>query len=217
MSRYTDHSDDGSAEMVLARGRWERNARAALKGKRGRASLALIREALLALPEPRLIEGALCTVGGPERVPDVTEAEIDAHVAVLKAKGFWSEPYSTRERTAANMRMIREEEQDAVAAAIEARGQGCGVCAIGALLWHLLVKDGATPDDAFAALPALAGDGIDDTAYLAEKDARVTFTLAYEVAYRNDETYRRMTPEERYTAFLDWINAELGDTAENAS
>lgn len=33
----------------------------------------------------------------------------------------------------------------------------------------------------------------------------------YVLAYRNDETYGTLTPEERYTAFLAWISAELGD------
>jgi hypothetical protein len=87
MSRYIDHSDDDSPDMVLARGRWQRNARAVLKSRRGRKALAEIREALLALPEKRLIEGALCTVGGPDRVSEVTEAEIDAHVARLREAG----------------------------------------------------------------------------------------------------------------------------------
>jgi hypothetical protein len=213
MSRYQDEYDGDDDLAVLAQGRWEHNSRTALKGKRGRASLTLLREALLALPEPRLIEGALCTVGGPERVPDVTEAEIDAKVAVLKAKGFWHEPHSSRERVAEDLRDDRDEQREAIADASGSRGQGCGVCAIGALLWYRLVRDGATPDDAFAALPSLVGEGLDDTAFLAEKDARVTFTLAWEMAYRNDETYSRMTPEGRYTAFLAWLDAELGTAA----
>jgi hypothetical protein len=212
MSRYQDEYDGDDDLAVLAQGRWEHNSRTALKGKRGRAALALLREALLALPEPRLIEGALCTVGGPERVPEVTEAEIDARIAKVKEAGMWRDGRDP-EDTARHMRYERDEAREAIADAIRSRGQGCGVCAIGALLWHLLVKDGATPEEAFARLPALAGEGLDDTAFLAEKDARVTFTLAWEMAYRNDETYSRMTPEERYTAFLAWLDAELGTAA----
>lgn len=74
MSRFRE-GDDDYEYAVLDQGRWQRNARAALKSRRGRRALAEIREALLALPEKRLIEGALCTVGGPERVPEVTDAE----------------------------------------------------------------------------------------------------------------------------------------------
>jgi len=46
---------------------WHANAQRALTGKRGRKALAELREALRALPEKRLISGALCTVGGLDR------------------------------------------------------------------------------------------------------------------------------------------------------
>lgn len=205
MSRYIDHSDDDSPDMVLARGRWQRNARAVLKSTRGRKALTAIRAALLALPEKRLIEGALCTVGGPDRVPEVTEAEIDAHVARLKEAGGWDERYHSRERAAKIMRLDREKERDAITENTGARGQGCGVCVNGALLWHRLVQEGLDPDEAFAALPSIAGSELGETALITEKDAGIAYTLAWELAYRNDETYRRITPEERWTAFLTWI------------
>ena len=59
MSRFREGDYEGEPEEILAQGRWEHNARRALKGKRGRKALADLRAALLALPEPRLIEGAL--------------------------------------------------------------------------------------------------------------------------------------------------------------
>jgi len=69
------------------------------------------------------------------------------------------------------------------------------------------------PDEAFASLPTLGshenGDPLEATARLAEKDAGLAFTLAWNLAYKNDETFGRMTPEERYTAFLAWIDGEL--------
>lgn len=213
MSRFVDHSDDDSAEMVLAQGRWEQNACATLKGKRGRKALAEIREALLALPDKRLIEGALCTVGGPERVPEVTDAEVAEYHARLQAAALGAYPSAVREEAARWMREDRASERKAIERS--ARDQGCGVCVNGALLWHRLVKGGMTPDEAFAALPAVvtadSGDPLEETARVTEKDAGLAYTLAWELAYRNDETYGRMTPEERYTAFLAWINAELGD------
>jgi hypothetical protein len=214
MSRYSDHSDDDSPEAVLSFGRWQNNARRTLKSARGRKALAEIREALLALPEKRLIEGALCTVGGTERLPEVTEAEIDEHVAKAKAGGFWRDG-RTRDEVASWLRAERQDERDAIAKNTEA--QGCGVCVNGALLWHRLVKQqGMTPDEAFAALPAVAtwddGDPLEQTARIAEKDAGIAYTLAWELAYRNDEIYASKSPEDRYTAFLAWINTELGDT-----
>lgn len=209
MSRYNDGDNDDEF-WALDHGRWQHNARAVLKSKRGRKALATLREALEALPDHRLIEGALCTVGGPERVPEVTDAEIDAHVEDLKLRGYWY-AWSSREKVAESMRGRREEERQAVAES--AAEQGYGVCVNGALLWHLLVKDGQEPDAAFAELPSLTaalGD-ISDTARIAERDAGIAYTLAWELAYRNDETYARKSPEDRYTAFLSWINAELGD------
>jgi hypothetical protein len=199
MSRYDDYDYDGDYAALDA-GRWERNSRAALKSKRGRKALAEIREALLALPEKRLIEGAVCTVGGPERVPEVTEEEIGKYPS-LGSRASW-----LRED-----RALREELRRQVAGSVER--QGPGVCVNGALLWHRKVKAGMSPGEAFAALPTVIayddGDPMNQTARLAEREAGVAFTLAWELAYRNDETYRGKTPEERYAAFLAWIDAEL--------
>lgn len=215
MSRFIDHGDDTDPETVLARGRWQRNARAVLTSKRGRQALALLREALLALPEKRLIEGALCTVGGPARVPDVTSAEVDAYLARVAAAGLGRRD---REAVAESLRRDRAEERQEIWE--NTQEQGCGVCANGALLWHLLVtRQGLSPDEAFAALPAVVtadnGDMMEETARIAEHDAGIAYTLAWELAYLNDETFRRMTPEERYEAVLGWVNALL-DRAEHA-
>lgn len=56
-------------------------------------------------------------------------------------------------------------------------------------------------------------DGLAETARLAEQDAGLTFTLAWELAYRNDKTFSKLTSLERYTAFLAWIDAELAEGA----
>jgi len=61
MSRFDDYDCDeyypNQADL------WHANVKRALAGKRGKKALAELREALRALPEKRLIEGALCTVG----------------------------------------------------------------------------------------------------------------------------------------------------------
>jgi len=213
MSRYIDHSDDDSDEMILARGRWEHNARTALRGKRGRQALRDLREALLALPEPRLIDSALCTVGGPDRVPEVTAEAVETRVAARRAQAaeggyaFSAEDAALIEHW---MRQDVDEERDRIAGLVQADGEG--VCGVGAYLWHQKVKAGMDPDEAFASLPTVASesgeDALDETAGLGQQ-AGLTYTLAWELAYRNDETYERMTPEERYTAFLAWIDREL--------
>jgi len=153
---------------------WHANLERALKGKRGRKTLADLRAALLALPQPRLIEGALCTVNAERRA-------------------------AGRNHLAASDLRYRAEEQ------------GEGVCAVGALLWHRKVKAGMDPAGAFDSLPTLPDSDYDlhDTAQLAVRDAGLVYCLAYDLAYRNDETYQNATPEERYTAFLGWIDHEL--------
>src|ERR1700757_3269836 len=67
MSRFGDYDYD--EEYANAAALWQANAKRALAGRRGRKALAELREALLALPEKRLIEGALCTVGEARRDP----------------------------------------------------------------------------------------------------------------------------------------------------
>lgn len=196
MSRYGDNDYD-SENWALDAGRWERNSRAALKSKRGRKALAEIREALLALPEKRLIEGAMCTVGGPERIPEVTEEEAGKYPS-------WAD----------RARWLREDREALRKQVAEsAARQGCGVCLNGALLWHRKVKAGMPPGEAFAALPTVIawddGDPMVQTARIAEREAGIAFTLAWELAYRNDETFGKLTPEERWTAFVAWIDGQL--------
>lgn len=176
MSRFGDYESDdyypGRAEL------WYANAHRALKGKRGRKALAELREALLALPEKRLIAGALCTVGGMDR-PEMREA--------------------------------RQWTRDDLAEKLATQGQG--VCAIGAYLWFKKVKAGTDPQLAFEELPLLLDTDADswETAE-AGRQAGLAYTLAWELAYRNDESYEAMTPEERYEAFMEWINSELSGT-----
>ncbi len=197
MSRYNDYDDyEGEPEQILAMGRWEHNARVALKGKRGRKALQELREALMALPEHRLIEGAVCTVGAEQR-----RARIEA-----QERAIW-------ERMNPEWRPAEPDLEGVADLDALVRSEGEGVCAVGALVWHRKVKAGDDPAEAFASLPDLADEGTDalnETAHLAKEQAGLTFTLAWELAYRNDETFDRMTPEERWTAFVAWIDRELG-------
>lgn len=213
MSRYSDYDDyEGDPEQILAQGRWERNARAVLKSGRGRKALAELREALLALPEPRLIDGALCTVGGAGRIPDVTAGQIASREASLRERGVAD----------ADIRQITEwdredcEEKRERLAGIAGR-EGQGVCAVGAFAWYRKVQNGTDPEAAFADLPTIfdgdgEGDALTATAEVGQA-AGMAYTLAWELAYRNDETYSRMTPEERWTAFLEWIGQQLASAA----
>ncbi len=195
MSRFTD-CDNDSENWALDMGRWEHNARVALKGRRGRKALAELREALMALPEHRLIEGALCTVGADQR-----RAALAAEAIKLNAQHpGWHFP--------------QLDEAADLARHVERNGEG--VCAIGAYLWYRKVKAGINPAEAFASLPTVHGsedgNGLDWTARLGEADG-LTFTLAWELAYRNDERLRDCTAEERHARFVRWIDSELSEPA----
>lgn len=220
MSRFTDNWDGDYEYAALDQGRWEHNLRAALRGRRGRRALAELREALLALPEHRLIAGALCTVGGVDkRLPALTDEDVaakEAEVAALTAGSDLHTPDWPR-RVAGWAREGREEDREKLAGVIGSTGEG--VCAIGAYLWHRRVKGGMNPAQAFDSLPTVfggeedgEGDPLQETADLG-KDAGLTFTLAWELAFMNDETFSRMTPEERWTAFIEWIDTWIGTEA----
>jgi hypothetical protein len=58
MSRFGDSDYDGEFKLELFRANVDR----AIKGKRGQKALREMREALLALPEKKLVSGALCVV-----------------------------------------------------------------------------------------------------------------------------------------------------------
>lgn len=218
MSRYRGgHDDDWSPEAILAAGRWAHNARAALKGKRGRQALAELREALVTLPEKRLIWGALCTVADvDEAFPEITDEDIAQDAARHAAwRSESAMPPASAEHLAwraEHLREEREERREEYAKLVAS--QGSGVCGIGAWLWYREMLAGKGPDEAFRSLPPILGeddgDPLDETASLASQ-AGLTYTLAWELAYRNDETYDSKTPEERYTAFLAWIDAELAE------
>lgn len=215
MSRYSDYSDfEGEPEQILAMGRWERNARAVLKSKRGRKALAELREALMALPEHRLIEGAVCTVGAEQRKAALLA---EAEASAVRCQESW-ERYAAEHPEYPHLQRIRPYEPDT--GAIEELGRlvrrdGEGVCAVGAYAWYRKVKAGADPAEAFASLPDVAEEGtnaLNETADLGES-AGMTFTLAWELAYKNDETFDRCTPEERWQKFVDWIDRALDRAA----
>ena len=189
MSRYWD---DGGENFPGEAALWEANYQRALRGKRGRKVLADLREALMALPEHRLVEGALCTVGATAEA----EAEEADWTRTPPPPGF-----SRHSPLASSLR-------DAV------DGQGEGVCGIGAYLWHRKVKAGADPAEAFASLPRLLDSDHDlsETAAAAEA-AGVVYVLAFRLAYMNDETLASKTPEGRHAAFIEWIDAELAASA----
>ena len=175
---------------------WWNAAERALKGKRGRKALAELREALLMLPEKRLVAGAISTASLDAKartMPDEVES-FDFHNKVPTMRPNYGK-------------------QDALE---RCATEGIGVCAVGAyLLRKRVMETGESVEEAMRALLSssdVEGYYFDETASLGEA-AGLRFTLAYLLAQRNDEYYEACTPEERYEKFLGWIDRELGVAA----
>jgi hypothetical protein len=215
MSRYKDCYDDGEdPEDADARAdAWDAEVRQALGSEAGRQALADLREALIALPAHRLIGRAMCTVGGADvRAPLMTDQDVDAAAARCLT---WASEKTARTLAEAE-REAMTELHASVAELVARDGEGC--CGVAAYLWHQKVKAGMDPAEAFASLPLLfdedpdGGDQLDETARLCE-EAGLAYALGWELAFRNDETYSDLAPEERWTAFVGWIDQELAIAA----
>lgn len=188
MSRFGEY--DGDEDYPNQAALWEKRAQLALEGRRGKAALRELRDALEALPEKRLISGALCTVG--------LESKLET-MPTVTVKGV---PYPNAAR--------RDVEEFVAAHGKEPEG----VCAMGAMAWYRKVKSGMDPDEAFASLPVLPDTNYGSasaTAALGRDELGLAYTLAWTIAEQNDSEYAfgEMTPEARYIAFLRWIDEEL--------
>lgn len=172
---------------------WWANAQRALRGKRGRKALAELREALLMLPERRLVSGAISTVAlrrEAEEEPDMREG--------------WAWDLSQPRPLVPNLGKQEELQK--------CDEEGPGVCAVGAYLARKRVLEmGETIEEAMAALPSSADvDGYDlnETAALGQQ-AGLTWHLAWLLAQQNDDGLRSCTPEERWEKYLAWIDKQL--------
>lgn len=168
---------------------WWANVRRALGGKRGRKALAELREALIHLPEKRLIEGAL---GRIEYVDNEAGPEVAA-VAPGQV-GCFDEPGP-------------EEFTQTVRLPGGQKASG-SVCAVGAFIWWKRIKAGEEPERVLNDLDGKAEDDLWETAYAGQR-AGLAYTLAWALAYRNDEEYGGISDEERYARTLNWVDRQL--------
>jgi hypothetical protein len=131
MSRisYSDEEDyPGQFEL------WQGNCRRSLKGRQGQSELVVLRDALLALPDKRLIHGLLVDEEG-------------------------------------------------------------AVCAIGAYADHKGMDLGMfDPEDSTDEVGIQAG---------------MPSLVAWKVVEMNDMQFRHMTPEQRYTRMLEWVERQI--------
>ena len=199
MSRFEWDDYGDPPEYQNAGELFEQRAQLAIYSKRGRKALAELREALVALPKHELIEGALCR----RRV--IEDEELPDHVIVTEGQ-LMLDGGETDRAFIASIPVTSSEHE-----IIE------GVCAVGAYAWWKKVKAGMDPTKAFFDLPQLdtgedgenaEGSEMFDTAWEGQR-AGLTYTLAWELASGNDETFASKTPAERWQAFMDWIDKVL--------
>jgi hypothetical protein len=187
MSRF---DCDYSYEEGIPWGLWERIVANALGGRRGQAALAAMEEALLALPEPKLIEGHLaadgqvCAIGALVAHRRAQEGAVDI-ATVIEAMGTgvlcWC-------------------------------GHGHGVHAGGGACsaMHIGFSGEARPCSCVVYEPE--AEEVYETAE-AGKAAGLSHSVAWHLAFLNDETLGGRTPEERYEKMLAWVRRAQGKEA----
>jgi hypothetical protein len=179
VSRACEGDDEGAFPNEWAF--WERRTRQVMSGRPGRKALEALREALLALPQKRLVANALSTAGKTEPPPEAGTWYVEDHRELIEQ-------------------------------------QGEGVCAVGAFVWHQRVKAGADPEQAMRDLPLNPDyDGDPHVTIEHGTKAGLSATLAWVLMSRNDDDFAALTPEERYRAFLEWIDAKLAAWPEAAA
>lgn len=186
MSRYNEDGD--GAEYPNAGALWQNSIKQALRGKRGLQALIDLREALLALPEKKLIDRAFCTVAVkvPDALPVVPQWSPEVNFTT------WYDDRQTVEKA----ELISE--------------VGRGVCAVGAYVWWKRVKSGEDPQAVFESMPMLPDTDSDMWETVsAGRDAGLGVALSWEFAYQNDETFGGLSPEERYVQYLAWLDEQI--------
>ncbi len=174
---------------------WWNNAMRALNGKRGRKALAELREALLMLPEKRLVSGAISTGALEAKYRDAPDE--------VRGVGY-------RDGAVVEVMRPNYQKQDALE---KCEKEGIGVCAVGAYLLRKRVLElGETPEEAMRALPSAADieDKFLDTTAGLGVQAGLAYPVAWILGDKNDESFGSCTPEERYDRFLAWLDEEIG-------
>lgn len=209
MSRFGEGEEQFAGQYDL----WQANAKRAIAGRRGQQALRDLEAALLELPSKRLIAGRLahhgevCAIGalvahrraakGEDR--DVVLTELAGQIPVrcecghseldhVDLTGHCAGCDGARERFRTHaLEAGREPDEDLLS-----RRYSCEA-----------FIDGEYDDD---------GDG-DWATVEAAKAVGVTYVLAWELAFANDERYSGLTPEQRYERTLAWVRDHLQPVA----
>jgi hypothetical protein len=169
---------------------WETVVSNALGGRRGQEALAAMEDALLALPEPKLVHGhlasdsAVCAVGAlvahrrAEREAVDVAAVIEAMSAGVKCWcGHGREAHAGGGCTAMRKPWGETEERPCSCEAYE-----------------------PDTEDVYETVRAGEAEGL-------------SHTVAWHLAYLNDETFGGASPEERFNLMLAWVRRAQGKEA----
>ena len=198
MSRF--NADDYEGDYPdLDYGRWEKNLRAAIAGRRGQKVLRELREALLALPGPgrRLIRSELAT-------PDGEVCAVGCLIAYKRAMAKGTSP-------AEEAAMLAEEDpyplsmyhlsDDGEYVRIIERPAGKWTAEDGWVQTGVTTQEQLRDDDR-------AGECAEHTAH-AGKEAGLVYTLAWHIGSLNDEAWADLTPEQRWRQCLAWVDLQI--------
>lgn len=184
MSRF-DFDDDGEG---VPWGFWNEIVSRALGGSRGQQALADMEAALLALPEPKLIEGHLaddggvCAVGAYVAHRQAVERGEDIH-AVIREMSAKLKCWCTHARGA--------HEKDPDTKQVFCTGKRWDDAPCGCQEFD--------PEDHDPFETVEAGKG-----------AGMLFSVAWHMAHMNDEKFAGLTPEQRYERMLEWVRRAQG-------
>ena len=181
MSRFDFDGDEESIPWKW----WEQIVSNALGGRRGQAALAEIEEALLTLPEPKLIEGHLatkdsvCTIGALVAHKRAQRDAVDIATAIASIaadKPCWCGH-------------SRDEHGGGACSGKRWGGSACSC--------DEYEQD---TEEAFETAEAGKAEGL-------------AWSVAWHLAYLNDEQMGGLTPEERYDKMLAWVRRAQGKDA----
>lgn len=184
---------------------WEANLRRAISGKRGQAALRDLEEALLEMPEKKIIRGKIadrrgqvCTVG---------------LLALHRRTRAGEDRTSVLAALAADYCECTHDHHDH-----EGETGRCHRCAAVAEKWHRDRAEGKlepwrerwepTVCEKFVLAEDWAGVGDLETAQVG-KSVGIAFCLAWYLGYLNDETWYNDTDEERYDHLLEWVRKRI--------
>lgn len=191
MSRFPE----GDEYDPLAQGRWEANVVRSIKGRKGQKALRDLRDALLAMPEKRLIrddfatpDGEVCAVGAAvayqrAQAKGVTITEAARELAAEDPDPW--DGYTKNPETGRYEKQVERVRYDAATRSMVPTGK--------------FFTETRYHDD----------DPADYTASRGKVEAGFSWTLAWQIGWQNDEGWGHLSPEQRWQKCLKWVESKL--------